>query len=154
MSRIGKFAVALWFLAAPAIAEDGRYDLICHGTHTIFLDHGMSRDAAGTTLSVDLSARRICEHPCTYPHRITSLSDSEVTVNGIKPRVVALDEIKAYAHGAISLDGAAYDESNAVLILSRNSEHLTWTTPLKLRNRTAKVVVEADCMRAAFSTPR
>jgi hypothetical protein len=154
MSSIGKFAVVFLSLAAPALAQEQRFDLVCHGTHTVFLDHAQSQDAAGTTLSVDLGARRICEHPCTYPHRITAVSDSDVTVNGLKPRIAALDEVKAYARGVISLDGAAYDEAKSVMVLHINNQHLTWTTPLKLRNRVDKVVVEADCTRAPYSSAR
>lgn len=156
MPRIGKFAIAFSFLAlaAPVFAGDGRFDLVCHGTRTIFLEHGKRQDTTDTTLSVDLGARRICEHPCTDSHRITALSASELTVNGLKPRIAALDEIQAYTRGAISFDGAAYDEANSVLRLQRDNGHLTWITPLRLRDRTDQIVVEADCTQAPFSRRR
>jgi hypothetical protein len=151
MIRIIQIAAAIMLTAAPAVAENEKFDLACHGTHTIFRRQGQTQTPVDTTLSIDLGDRKICEHPCTAPHHIDTVTPSEVIVKGLKAHVASLDEVRAFAHARNAAGAASHDEQRAVLHIRKADGRLIWTSPLELKHQTDRIVVEAHCTKAPFT---
>lgn len=151
MNRIIQMAAAITLMAAPAVAENAKFDLACHGTHTIFRRDGQTQTPVDLTLSVDLDDRKICEHPCTAPHHIDTVTPTDITVKQLKAHVASLDEVQAFAHARNAYGAAGHDEQRAVLHIRRTDGRLIWTSPLELRHQTERIVVEARCTQAPFT---